>query len=234
MNKSITPILLILLLLAILAVELVLYHAKKTRQISEQASLTPTELRCDDLKNPVGIDFQKPMFTWGLPPAQGRQQAAYQILIASSRNSLAQNNGDVWDSGKVNSSQSVQVDFGGKPLSSGGAYFWKVRIWDAGGTMSQWSAPADWTMGLLNASDWKAKWIGLDEGITNTRSLPARWLRKEFVLSKPVERAMVYYSGLGWSELYVNGERVGEHVLSPPLSQYPNANIIKHVNSRVY
>ncbi|HEV2330856.1 MAG TPA: family 78 glycoside hydrolase catalytic domain [Verrucomicrobiae bacterium] len=221
MNKSINAILLILLLLAILGIELDLYHAKKTRRISEQASLAPNELRCDDLKNPVGIDFQKPMLTWALPPAPGRQQAAYQILVASSRNSLAQDNGDVWDSGKVNSSQSVQVNFGGKPLASGGTYFWKVRIWDAGGTMSQWSAPADWTMGLLNASDWKAKWIGLDEGITNTRSLPARWLRKEFVLSKPVERALVYYSGLGWSELYVNGERVGEHVLSPPLSQYP-------------
>lgn len=223
--KSTAPILLIALLLAILGVELALLHVKRERQVAEQISLTPAELRCDDLENPNGVDFQKPVFSWILPPAQGRQQAAYEILVVSSTNSLAQNNGDIWDSGKVNSSQSVHVDYDGKPLVSGGRYFWKVRVWDAAGTMSQWSAPAYWTMGLLNAYDWKAKWIGLDQGdeeeATNSRTLPARWLRKEFVLSKPIDRATVYFCGLGWSELHINGQRVGDHVLSPPLSQYP-------------
>jgi alpha-L-rhamnosidase len=88
--------------------------------------------------------------------------------------------------------------------------------------MSGWSNPAFWTTGLLNALDWKAKWIGLDEAAApDSRSLPARWLRKEFTVSKPIDRATVYFSGLGWSELYINGRKAGDHVLSPPLSQYP-------------
>ncbi|HEY1786759.1 MAG TPA: glycoside hydrolase family 78 protein [Verrucomicrobiae bacterium] len=222
MNKYGTQILLIILLTAILAVELALYRVKKTRRGSEQASLTPAELRCDHLKNPDGVDFQKPAFSWMLPPAQGRQQAAYEILVASSQDALAQNSGDMWDSGKVNSSRSIQVDYAGKSLDSGRAYFWKVRVWNARGTMSAWSGPAFWTSGLLNSSDWKAKWIGLDEAAApDSRSLPARWLRKEFTASKQIERATIYYSGLGWSELYLNGQKVGDHVLSPPLSQYP-------------
>lgn len=222
MNKYGTQILLILLLIAILVVEFALYRTKKARQAFEQTSLTPVELRCDSLKDPAGVDFQKPSFSWILPPAPGRQQGGYQILVASSRNALAKNNGDVWDSGKVNSSQSVQVQYNGKPVVSGAMYFWKVRAWDTRGTMSQWSSPAFWTMGLLKASDWKAQWIGLDKtAAPESRSLPARWLRKEFILSKPVDRATVYFSGLGWSELYLNGQKVGDHVLSPPLSQYP-------------
>jgi alpha-L-rhamnosidase len=220
--KLANSILLILLLLVILAVELTLYRAKKARHVPENPSFSPIELRCDELKNPEGIDFQKPTFSWILPAAQGRLQAAYEILIASSTNSLARNVGDIWDSGRVNSDKSVQVDYDGKPLVSGGAYFWKVRTWGPDGKTSQWSAPASWTMGLLDASDWKGKWIGVDETvITNSRSLPARWLRREFLVSKPVDRATVYFSGLGWSELYVNGQKVGDHVLSPPLSQYP-------------
>ncbi len=221
--KPVTIIVVIALLVAILAVELALYHVKRARQVSERLSLAPVELRCDDLKNPEGVDFHKPMFGWILPPEQGRQQAAYEILVASSTNTLAQNDADVWDSGKVDSSQSLQVDYEGKALVSGSAYFWKVRVWDAGGTKSQWSVPAYWTMGLFNTSDWKGKWIGHDEAeAPESRALPARWLRKEFTVSKPIDRATVYFSGLGWSELYVNGQRVGDHVLSPPLSQYPN------------
>ena len=214
-------LLLIALLLVILAVELSLYRTKTARRFSVQASLAPAELLCDDLKEPAGVDFQKPIFSWILPPTQGRQQAAYEILVASSADALRQNNGHIWDSGKVNSSQSIQVEYEGKPLVSGGVYFWKVRVWDGRGTMSTWSSPSFWSMGLLKPSDWIAQWIGLDEtnGV-DSRSLPARWLRKEFVVSKPIEHATVYFSGLGWSELYLNGQKVGDHVLSPPLSDY--------------
>ena len=214
-------ILLIALLLVVLAVELSLYRTKTARRISAQVSLTPAELTCDNLTEPAGIDFEKPIFSWILPPAQGRRQAAYEILVASSRDALDQNNGDMWDSRKVDSSQSVQVEYDGKPLVSGGVYFWKVRVWDSRGMVSAWSSPAFWSMGLLEPSDWKAQWIGLDAANgADSRSLPARWLRKEFAVSKPIERATAYFSGLGWSELYLNGQKVGNHVLSPPLSEY--------------
>ena len=214
-------LLLIALLLVVLAVELSLFQTKKSRRISAQASLTPAELLCNHLKEPAGIDFQKPIFSWILPQAQGRRQAAYQILAASSRDALDRNNGDMWDSGKVSSSQSIQVEYAGNPLVSGGVYFWKVRVWDNRGLVSPWSSPAFWSIGLLEPSDWKAQWIGLDTANgTDSRSLPARWLRKEFAVSKPIERATVYFSGLGWSEMFINGRKVGGHLLSPPLSDY--------------
>ncbi|MGH7979080.1 MAG: glycoside hydrolase family 78 protein, partial [Limisphaerales bacterium] len=220
--KSVPLIIIIALLAAILAVELALYHAKNVRRLSEAASLAPVDLRCDDLMDPQGVDFRTPLLSWILPVKQGRQQSAWEILVASSREALVKDNGDVWDSGKVNSSQSIQVKYGGKALASGGMYFWKVRVWDASRLISAWSSPAFWTMGLLDPSDWKAKWIGHDEPTApKTRSLPARWLRKEFNLPEDSDRATVYFSGLGWSELYVNGRKVGDHVLSPPLSQYP-------------
>jgi alpha-L-rhamnosidase len=182
-----------------------------------------TGLRCDELVNPLGVDFQQPVLSWRLSPGErGRAQSAYEILVTSSSSALAQDTGDVWDSGRVKSSQSIQVSYAGKPLVSGGRYFWKVRVWDEKGNASDWSEPAFWTMGLLNATDWQGKWIGLDEPtVTNGSPLPARWLRKEFDVPGAVARATVYFSGLGWSELYINGQKVGDHVLSPPLSQYP-------------
>lgn len=223
-------ILLIALLLVILAVELSMYRTKQQR-ISAQASFAPGDLLCNDLKEPAGIDFQKPAFSWILPPAPGRQQTTYQILVASSADALSQTNGDMWDSGKVDSSQSTHVEYAGKPLVSGGVYFWKVRVRDGRGKMSAWSAPSFWSMGLLDPSDWKASWIGLDDtNGMNSRSLPARWLRKEFAVSKPVKRAVVYLSGLGWSELYLNGRKVGDHVLSPPLSDYSKRDYYETYN----
>lgn len=223
MNKSAAKFILVVLLMVIVAAAVSMYRSQQAQLAAARASLTPADLRCNDLKDPLGVDFVQPMFSWTLPPAQGRQQTAYQVLVATSRDALGQDNGYAWDSGRVDSDQSVQVHYSGKPLVSGGMYFWKVRVWDNHGTMSDWSGPGVWTMGLLDASDWKGKWIGLDGTDLQTapRSLPARWLRKEFFASKAIKRATVYFSGLGWSELYLNGQKVGDHVLSPPLSEYP-------------
>src|ERR1039457_1751691 len=119
------------------------------------------------------------------------------------------------------SDQSAQVVYRGKPLTSGAAAFWKVQVWDQAGHPSDWSAPAQWSMGLLHPEDWQAKWIGRDEpGATVDHRLAARLLRKEFQAPKQVRRATVYYSGLGLSELYLNGAKVGDHVLSPGLTDY--------------
>ena len=221
MNKSVLRLLFLALLIILVVVIVSRHTADNKRRALLQAGLIPSELHCDDLKDPVGIDARQPLFSWMLPPAQGRGQVAYQILVASSSDALAQDNGDLWDSGQVNSSQSIQVRYDGKPLDSGISCFWKVRVWDDQGTLSDWSKPASWSMGLLNTTNWQGKWIGLDTpGFDDSRRLPARWLRKEFPISKDVRRATVYFSGLGWSELYLNGQKVGDHVLSPPLSEY--------------
>lgn len=340
-------------------------------------------LQCESLRNPEGIDVAKPRLTWVMESRQrGARQTAWQVVAASSRRLLDAGQADLWDSGQVMSSYSVDVPYGGKPLGSLAGCFWKVRIWDQSGKPSGWSTPAHWSMGLLSPDDWKAKWIGLDETnatwnllkgarwiwypegepassapvgvrsfsrifelpadralskavffwtadnegtlivngtkigvardfhaatsfevtrslhpgtnavvfvVRNTgdspnpagvigalhldfksgehevvltdgawsasktggetiplaeavaakvlgesgmgpwgavksgdslRRLPARWLRKDFALAGEIRRATVCYSGLGWSELYVNGKRIGDEVMSPALSDY--------------
>ena len=101
--------------------------------------------------------------------------------------------------------------------------FWKVRVWDRYDRQSAWSDAAHWSVGLLRREDWKGRWIGLDAKPQDRigPSLPARMLRREFTLPAPAKRAMLYASGLGLSELYLNGRKVGDHVLSPGLTEYP-------------
>ncbi|MCS7338498.1 MAG: glycoside hydrolase family 78 protein [Verrucomicrobiae bacterium] len=344
-------------------------------------------LRCEYLENPEGIDLRQPRLSWVIySTVPGQRQTAYQVLVASSLAKLHADVGDLWDSGKVESDQSIHVRYAGRPLQSHQVCYWKVRVWDKDGRPTPWSKPARWSMGMLEPSDWKAKWIGLD-GVEKTnwlsgtcwiwypvaephkaappgtnffrrlvrlppgrkiksaifqyagddecrgwlngrdlgarrgtrnvkynditgrlepgttyvfglsgvnagvqaspagvvglieiefadgeriviptdeqwkasdkeypgwstpefddsawvnatnlgpvgiqpwgnvrtaedRRLPARWLRKEFVLTERPSRAVVYYSGLGLSELYLNGRKVGDHVLSPALSDY--------------
>lgn len=222
MNKPISRTLIYLLLITVVVAGYYFYQGTTARQISRQGALTPIDVRCNNLKNPTGVDTPQPAFSWVLNPmGRGDEQAAYQIVVASSRQNLARNIGDLWDSGRLTSGQSIGVSYAGKPLASGAFCFWRVRVWDTRGAVSEWSEPAFWSMGLLDATNWGAKWIGLDETTTNeSRRLPARWLRKEFAISNSVVRASVYFSGLGWSELYINGQKIGDHVLSPPLSQY--------------
>ncbi len=351
------------------------------------AATSVADLRCESLDNPLGIDARPPRLSWVLSSKERDQkQSAYQVLVATSESRLTPGKADLWDSGKVLSGQSIQVHYAGVPLASHTECFWKVRVWDQAGKASSWSKPAKWTMGLLDAADWRAKWIGLDgDDRTNwlagtdwiwfpegdpeksapigdryfrrtfalptdrevtrarllmtadsecrayvnggdigsrnnyrtvkdsditfrlkpgmnviamlgrnlgdapkpaglvarveiefnrgepmilptdeqwkardkeeggwmqpefddsswrparklgrvgmdpwgnvrapeSRRLAARWLRKEFGVEKRIRRATVYYSGLGLSELYLNGSKVGDHVLSPGLTEYP-------------
>lgn len=181
------------------------------------------DLKCEYRTNPLGIDVVKPRLSWVLESGErGSVQAAYQVLVSSSEEALAHDKGDLWDSGKVESDQSIHVVCAGSPLRSRQRCFWKVRAWDKHGRF-QWSRPAYWSMGLLDALDWKAKWIGQDAGENlenDYRRLPARMLRSEFSSERKIRRATAYMCGLGLSELYINGRRIGDHVLSPGLTDY--------------
>jgi alpha-L-rhamnosidase len=177
-------------------------------------------LRCEYRENPLGIDTPDPRLSWRLvSDRQGVAQQAYQVLVASHCHLLSEGKADLWDSGLSVSDQSVQVPYAGKPLTSGQHCFWKVRIRDDAGRLSDWSFPAHWSMGVLRREDWTARWIGLEEG-PDSRKLPARMLRRAFDLEKPVKTAVLHMAGLGISELYVNGGKVGDAVLSPALSDY--------------
>jgi alpha-L-rhamnosidase len=124
------------------------------------AAVRTQDLRCEYLNNPPAIDTVNPRLSWIIESERrGEIQTAYQILVASSKELLSHDRGDLWDSGRVASDQSSQVVYAGNPLSSREQCFWKVRTWDRDGKMSDWSADASWSMGLLKPADWSAQWI---------------------------------------------------------------------------
>ncbi|MCF7674446.1 MAG: glycoside hydrolase family 78 protein [Akkermansiaceae bacterium] len=178
-----------------------------------------TNLRCEYRDNPLGTDAAKPRLSWVMEErsqrsaVRGRKQTAYQVLVASTPELLAKDQGDLWDSKKVASDQSIQVEYAGKPLESRQVCHWKVRVWLNDGQPTPWSGPAGWSMGLLKAADWQAKWVRAG-GETSP------WLRKEFTLTAVPEQAVAFVNVKGYGELYVNGKKVGEDVLSPAVAVY--------------
>ena len=120
-----------------------------------------TQLRCEYMTNPLGIDAARPRLSWVIESERrGERQTAYQVLVAGSPGELQKDRGDLWDSGKVESSQSVHVNYAGKPLVSGKRAWWKVRVWAQDGRASAFSEPAWWEMGLLAPEDYDVLWLG--------------------------------------------------------------------------
>jgi len=189
----------------------------------EEGSVAVKDLRCEYLTNPLGIDVLKPRLSWIIESNQrGQKQTAYQIVVAESKEKLKVRQSNLWDTGKINSDQSIHVVYEGEPLKSQMQCYWKIRVWDKNDKSSPWSEPAMWTMGLLKPEDWNAKWIGLDtnEPQLEERRLPARMLRKEFNVRMKVKRATAYVCGLGFFELYLNNSKVGNHIMDPGLTDY--------------
>ena len=189
-------------------------------------NLAPVALRCEYRLNPLGIDEAQPRLTWRVESdRRGAKQAAYQILVASSRELLNRNSGDLWDSGKVISGDTVNVAYAGQPLVSRQQCFWKICVWDADGK-ARWSVPASWTMGLLQPVDWSADYISHRDTTPvwkdpkNLFLPPAYQYRKEFSTVKTVKRATVYATSLGIHELYLNGQRIDDAWFAPGWTDY--------------
>lgn len=161
-----------------LLILLMLTQVASLAQVVEQSQvLFPFEIRCEYTDNPLGLETQRPRFSWILTSSQrGQMQTAYQILVASSLENLSKGKGDKWDSKKLASDQSVTVVYQGKELKSGEKCWWKVRVWDRNGKAGAFSEPATFEMGLLKQSDWRGQWIGADSSISSPllrRSLPS-------------------------------------------------------------
>jgi len=188
-----------------------------------------TALKVEQLVNPLGIDVEQPMLSWQIvSQKRGVTQTAYQVLVASSAEKLAKNEGDLWNSDKVNSSESIYVKYGGKALTSRTKCFWKVKTWTSIGE-SQWSETNFWSMGLLYYKDWPKAWIGFDrafpwDSIENASRLSARYFRKEFESKKIVKSATASIIGLGLYQLFINGKKVSDDVLAPSPTDY-NKNV---------
>jgi len=225
------------------------------------AALQPGNLRCEYRTNPQGIDVSALRLGWmltgGDPKARGLRQTAYRVLAASTEAGLKSNTGDLWDTGKVTSDQSIQVVYAGKPLTSGAVAFWKVQIWDQDGKATDWSAPAQWSMGLLHAADWQAKWIGRDEpGIyqdpasryqalrsahwiwdaANAQTAaPAgdRYFRQTVAVpaGRKIARAVLIAAGDNTAEAFLNGESVSKS--NPTLPPIVDVAALLHAGDNV-
>lgn len=196
--------------------------------------ISPTKLTCEYLENPAVVDVLQPRLAWiniAGEGGRGHVQTAYQIKVASSKDKLS--NPDLWDSQRVISNQSARVEYAGQPLQSRTECWWQVRVWDKDGKASAWSEPAFWRMGILNQNEWKAKWIGAPwEGEEHFKrpdypgqkfdefGPPAPMFRKSFNIEKKVKSAVAFVTGLGYFELYLNGEKAGSDVMVPNVTNY--------------
>jgi alpha-L-rhamnosidase len=182
--------------------------------------LIPTELQCEYQIEPVGIDVSSPRFGWRLLDSKhvrGQSQTAYHILVASSLDKLTEAGADVWNSGKINSSQSVLAPFGGQKLRSSSAYFWKVQVYDKDGNPSAWSESARFVTGILDPDEWNAAaWIHHPDA----PRVKHIWFRKNLKLDDESDVAFIHVASLGHHELYVNGQKADDRVLAPALTNF--------------
>ena len=187
-------------------------------------------LRCEYLVDPLGLDERVPRLSWELAgDRRGLRQTAYRIRVAGSLEELARGGADLWDSGRVASDRTTQVDYAGRPLRSRDVCHWCVEVWDENGAAVT-SPAARWTMGLLEKSDWSARWIATDPEIirrdpdaiapTLTASGTPACFRRTFELSGEVRRATLYASARGLFELRLGGRRVGEDLFAPEWTDY--------------
>jgi len=196
---------------------------------NNSSDLKPVNLRTEYKINPVTDDVF-PRLSWELNSAvRGQIQSGYQIMVASSSKLLIENNPDMWNSEQVTGNVTDQIEYAGKPLKSGMICYWKVRSWDKKGKPGAWSKTAKWEMGLLDKTDWEAKWIGNDLTALGKGKIyhlpPSPFFRKEKKIKSAVKSARLYVTALGLYEFHINGNRIGNDYFTPGWTDY---------NKRVY
>lgn len=202
-------------------------------------SIRISHLRCEYLVAPFGIDERVPRLSWAIESARrGARQTAYRLRVARTSEKLASGENGLWDTGRVESNQTTHIPYAGKALNSRDVCHWQVEIWDETGKSIR-SEPSRWTMGLLDKSDWSAKWIATDPetirrdsaAIAPTLTEPGTpaLFRKEFELPGAIKRATLYASARGLFELRANGKRIGNDVFAPEWTDYA-----KRIHYRTY
>ena len=219
---------------------LYLFGTHISLSLAQSDALNFTALTCNAIVTPTAIEDPAPLLSW-IIKAEGfnKSQSAYHILVASSLDQLDPETADYWNTGKVISGQSANIPYHGKALQPLQQYFWSVRVYDESGQVSAWSAPQHFTMGLMQENQWgNAQWISLGKDTrssthrfrayqTGRMTSPemvegqaAAYFRKTLVAHQNIISAQAYICALGYYELYLNGEKVGDHVLDPAPSNY--------------
>ena len=195
----------------------------------------PVNLRCEQMIEPLGVDTEAPRFSWRLShPERNQSQAAYRIIVASSLEDVQNEIGTLWDSGRVESDETVNVVYGGADLESMTVYYWRVRWWDADGNESAYSDASRFSTGFLESEHCKAKWLTMADprtfhsevntmfigGDPDAPQYHAIYLRNSFAVDRTPRSARAYVSGLGYHELRINGQKVGDHLIDPGETDY--------------
>jgi len=195
---------------------LVLFNLSCSNVNSIVSEVTISDLKCEYLNNPLGVDVEKPRFSWKILSNQRNIiQSAYQILVSESIDELKKGKGNCWDSGKRLSDQLTNIDYEGLKLQSNKTYYWSVLVWGENERKPVSCDPAFFHTGLLLHSDWKAKWIATKDSFDESPLL-----RKEFKVEKDVKQAYAFVAACGYYELYFNGKKIGDHVLDPGITDY--------------
>ncbi|CAG5017646.1 Alpha-L-rhamnosidase [Dyadobacter sp. CECT 9275] len=189
-------------------------------------ALLTGRLTCEYMENPLGIDIRKPRLSWTLESVlRNQRQTAYEVLVSDNQKDIAGLKGNVWQTGKVSSDQNLHVEYNGKALSAFKRYYWRVRSYDTNGQPSEWSKIAWFETAMLQPEDWTAQWIGdgskqfeKDEDFYKNDPMPL--FRKSFDTRKKLTAARLYIAGVGYYEAYLNGRKVGDHVLDPGWTSY--------------
>ncbi len=192
----------------------------------EKSNLIVKYARSEYRRNPLGIDEEMPRLSWVVESeCRCQKQSAYRIVVGSDEAKLRECKGDLWDTGKVTSSESSVILYKGKKLESFQRCYWKVMVWDEQDRPSGWSGPAWWETAVLDEQQWEGKWISEErdepegeEGLYKDE--PARLFRKEFDIEKPVKSARLCITGLGYYEAFINGYRTGYALLAPSWTSY--------------
>ena len=208
---------------------------------AQSPSSRPVQLKCDALVNPLGIDSKEPRLSWQLRDGRFEaRQTAYEIQVASNPALLEVGKPDVWDSGRVESDQSAGVSYAGPALIAEKRYFWRVKVWDKDGKPYPASDASWWETGLLDAREWRGKWIGREEQEhKRVREADAAWVtnpkvenfpasgdthhdfRLVFEVSKTVKIADLFVTGENTAAAWLNGKQVLNADPLPPLGQIP-------------
>lgn len=194
--------------------------------VNAEPALKPANLICEYSENPSYIDISKPRLSWNfISPVRNQFQSADEIIVSDNATDTEKQKGNVWQTGKIISSQNLHIEYAGETLKPFTRYYWCVKVYDKNGDASAWSKPHLFETAMLVAGEWKAQGIGdgskqFERDKDFYKHDPMPLLRKQFNATKKIVSARLYISGLGYYAAYLNDKKIGDHFLDPGFTFY--------------